>query len=262
MSEFWHSGEFCVCEDRSVATSEIRAYNASSAYSHSALENSFKADLDVTSFLQSQVVDHFHHGLWPTSIDGVEIFLLKNMFRDLWNLVLLPVGSVVGGEYELEVVFFALPREPVLEEEFAGRSGTCNQGYFAAPKMNEERDEGNESRSASHDEEFVMVTDMEGSSVRTPDPEAVAHLPLPENLAYRPALLDDNPRLNPPVYGQDTHWDLVYSWDPYHGELAWFGVVKAGVAEPEGTDGGSLVLNSLKSNRPRSMKQVRWLFQD
>ncbi len=114
---------------------EIWADYAGGADSDSTFEYSFKADLYVASFLHREIVNELHHGFRPACVDGVEATFLQNVLDDLRNLVLLPVGPIVGGEKELEVLVFAFLEEPFLEQELARRSRTSYQGHISSSKM-------------------------------------------------------------------------------------------------------------------------------
>ncbi len=119
---------------------EVWADYAGGAYSDSAFEYSFEADLYVASLLHSQVVDQFHHGFGSAGVDGIEVSFLQYMFDDLWHLVLLSIGSIVGGEEELEVLVLAFTEEPFLEQELARRSRTSDQCDISSSQMDEEGD--------------------------------------------------------------------------------------------------------------------------
>ena len=96
---------------------QVWADYAGGAYSDSALEHSFEANLDVTLFLHRQIVDKFHHRFGSASVDRVEATLSQYVLDDPWYLVLLSVGPIVSREQELEVMVFAFLDEPILEQK-------------------------------------------------------------------------------------------------------------------------------------------------
>ena len=93
-----------------------------------------------------------------------------------------------------------------------------------------------------------MVSNAVGMSIRSPDPEQVARLFLPESCTDRPTFLDNNPRFVLAMDSEDAHWHLVDAWDPDHGELSRMSLVHAYVTKPERADGWSLVDNPLESH--------------
>ncbi len=136
VSEFRQPAEFCLGEYWSVVTDKVGSDYASGAYSYSALEHSFEAYLDVTAGFHCQVVDFLHHRFRTASVDSIKIPLPENGLGDFGDLVLLSVCSVVGGENEFELVFFAVGHQPVFEEKLAGGSSSCDEGHVAATKVN------------------------------------------------------------------------------------------------------------------------------
>ena len=176
---------------------EIWADYAGGAYSDSTFEYSFKADLYVASLLHGQIVYQLHHGFRSAGVDGIEASFLQHVFDDFWHLVLLPIGSIIGGEEELEVVILAFPEQPFLEQELARRSRTGDQCDISSSQMDEERDQGNKTCSAAYNEEFVVVSHAERVAIWASDPELVANFLLPEGSANWSTLLDYDPRLGP-----------------------------------------------------------------
>ncbi len=98
LSEFGHSTEFSFREDWSVMTHKVGPDDACGAYSNSALEHAFEADLDMASLLHREIIDHFHHRLGPTRIDCVKLILSQNVFDDFRNSIPFPKRSIVGCE--------------------------------------------------------------------------------------------------------------------------------------------------------------------
>ena len=108
---------------------------AGGAYSDSALEYSFKANLYVASLLHRQIVDQFHHGFRPAGVDGIEAAFLQDVLDDFRDLVLFPIGSIIGGEEELEALVLAFLEQPILEQELARRSRTSDQCDISSSEM-------------------------------------------------------------------------------------------------------------------------------
>src|SRR2546428_523011 len=135
VSEFWHAAELCFREYGSVMTDQIGSYDAGSAYSDAALEHPFQAYLDVAAGFHCEVVDLLHHRLGATSVDRVKIPVSENGLGDLRDLILLAKSPVVRRENEFEIVFFAVRYQPVFEEELAGCPRSCDEGDFAATKV-------------------------------------------------------------------------------------------------------------------------------
>src|SRR2546428_13947754 len=106
-----------------------------------------------------------------------------------------------------------------------------------------------------------MVSDAVGMSIRSTDPEEVAGLFLPESCTDWATFLDNNTRFVLSVRCEDAHRHLVNAWDPDHSELSRMSLVQAWVAEPERSDGGSLVDNPLESHRAGRMELRCRLFQ-
>ena len=71
---------------------------ACGAYSDSALEHSFEANLDMAFFLHRQIVDQFHHRFWTTSVDSVEVTFFQHVLDDPWYLILLSISPIVSRE--------------------------------------------------------------------------------------------------------------------------------------------------------------------
>src|SRR5205823_6372270 len=122
------------------------------------------------------------------------------------------------------------------------------EGDVAATKMNQERQQGDETCSAPDHQEFVMVRNAVGMSIGSPDPEQVARLFLPESCTDLATFLDDNTRFVLAMDCEYAHWHLVDARDPDHGELSRMSLVQAYVTKPERADGWSLVDNPLESH--------------
>jgi hypothetical protein len=85
-------------------------------------------------------------------------------------------------------------------------------------------------------------------SIRSPDPEQIAGLFLPESCTDRATFLDDNTRFVPAMDSEDAHRHLVNARDPDHGELSRMSLVQAYVAKPERANRRGLVDNPLESH--------------
>jgi hypothetical protein len=233
MSKLRHATKFCFREYGAVVADQVGSDYASRADSYATLEHSFQAYLDVAASFQCEVVDLLHHWLGTASVDGIKFPGPENGFGDFGDLVLLSVCSVVGGENEFELMFFAVGRQPVLEEKLAGCSRSCDEGDVSAAKVNQERQQRDETCPAPDHQEFVMVPNAVRMSVGSTDPEKVAGLLLPESCTDWATFLDDNPRFVLAMDCEHAHRHLVNAWDPDHGELSRVSFVQAYVTKPE-----------------------------
>src|SRR6266550_745216 len=77
-----------------------------------------------------------------------------------------------------------------------------------------------------------MVSNAIGMPIRSPDPEQVARLFLPESCTDRAAFLDHNAGFVFTMDCEDAHRHLVDARDPDHGELSRMSLVQAYVIQP------------------------------
>src|SRR5439155_27139894 len=225
--EFGHPAELCFREYGAVMTDQILSDDAGSAYSDTTLEHPFQANLDVAARFHCEVIDLLHHRLGTTSVDRVKMSVLQNGLGDLRDLIFLSVRSVVGCENEFEIVFFAVRYQPVFEEELAGGPRSRDKSHVASAEMNQKRKQGNKACPTSDHQEFMMVTNAVWMSIRSPDPEQVARLLLPESCTDRATFLDNNPRFVLAMNCEYAHRDLVDARDPDHGGLSRVRLVQA-----------------------------------
>jgi len=136
VSEFGHAAEFCLGEYWSVVADKVGSYYTGGADSHPTLEHPFQAYLNVATGFHCEVVDFLHHRLGAACVDRIKTTNPENGFSDLGNLVLLPIGPIIGCENELEVVFLAVGYQPVFEEELAGSSRPCDKSHIPSAEVN------------------------------------------------------------------------------------------------------------------------------
>src|SRR5260370_6607748 len=98
VSEFRHTAKFRLREYGSVVTDKVGADYAGGAYSNATFEHPFQAYLDVATCFHCEVVDFLHHRLGAASVDRVKATDPENGLRDLADLGLLSVCSVVRCE--------------------------------------------------------------------------------------------------------------------------------------------------------------------